>query len=432
MKHKFSAISMLMVFSFVLSSLVGCAKSPAQSPAGGAQKEKVTLQFYDWADEKDYMQKVVDEFNKENDHITVNLNLISSSDDEYYKKLLVMLSGGADLDLYAINGIDLLSLYMSKNALVDLTDRVNAAKLDMAAYGPSFQDTVTLEKGKYYALPYRSSAYALFYNKDVFDKAGVAYPKQMTWDEYGKLAVSLTKKDGDTVSQWGGYFPDWLTVQFSTLQKGSNILDDNLDATKEWLVSLNRFYNVDQSHMSYKEMQAGKVDWLKEFESGEVAMMVNGDWTINQLNADIAAGKCKINYAMAPVPLPDGVTTPITAGGVSTFIGIYSKSQKADAAFEFARYISGEKGETIISGSGMLPAFINDKTKDSFLNATGVKGSDYFFNVKTVSENQPVAQINEINQAFYEQRDLYLLGQQDIDTTINNYAKQRQTILAKK
>jgi multiple sugar transport system substrate-binding protein len=413
------------------TALFGCAQSPAQNTGTPAPKAKTVLQFYDWSDEKDYMQKVVDEFNKENDSITVNLNLINTANDEYANKILVMLSGGADLDLYAINGIDLLSLYTSKEALVDLTDRIKSSNINLAAYGPSFQDTATLEKGKYFALPYRSSAYALFYNKDIFDKEGVAYPTQMTWDAYAKLALSLTKRDGTTTTQWGGYFPDWLTATLSTLQRGSNILDDNLDATKEWIELLNRFYNVDQSHMSMKEMQAEKVDWLKEFESGQVAMMINGDWTINQINADITAGKVKINYAMAPVPLPDGITTPITAGGDSTFIGIYPKSKKADAAFEFIKFLTGEKGETIIASSATLPAFINDKTKEAFLNATGIKGSDYYFNVKTVSENQPIPQINEINQAFNEQRDLYLLEQQDLDTTINNYIKQRQSILSK-
>ena len=434
-------LSTILALSLLVATLGGCssasqstgssAHSGVDNGASGSNEAKTTLQFYDWTDEKDYMQKIVDQFNAQSKDTVVKLDLISDSNNEYSNKLLVMLTGGADLDLYAVNGLSKLSLYTSKNVLLDLSKQVTSSGINLAAYGPSFQDTLTLEKGKYFALPYRSSAYALFYNKDVFDKDGIPYPTQMTWDQYAQLAKKMTKQVGSD-TQWGGYVPDWEGNCFSTLQKGSNILDDNLNSTKEWLECLNKLYNVDKSHMSYKEMKAEKVDWLSEFESGKVAMMPNGDWTINEIKADISAGKCKINFDMAPLPLPDGITSPITPGGDNTFVGIYSKSQKADAAFEFIKYLCGEKGGSIIAGNGVLPAYINDGTKQAFLNATGLAGSGYFFNAKTVSENPPVSQIDAVNKAFQEQKDLYLLGQQDIDKTINNFEQQRKSILAKK
>lgn len=393
-----------------------------------AASKKVVLQYYTWTDEKDYMEKVVAAFNRKNADVEVKLNMISNANDEYFKKLLIMLSGGANLDLYSINGINKLDLYASKNALVDLTKMLKNNKINLAPYGPSFLDTAAMENGKYYALPYRSSAYALFYNKDIFDKEKIAYPKQMTWDEYGKLALKLTKGEGPN-KQWGGYYADWIRGPMIALQKGSSLLDDNLETTSEWLQFLNRLYNIDKSHISYKEMKAGQLDWIKSFESGKIAMLPNGEWTINMLKADIAAGKCKMNFDMAPLPLPDGVKTPITTGGVSAYIGINSTCKNVDAAFKFARFLCGPEGEAIIANCSVLPAYITSGTRNSFLKATGIKGSEYFFNVRTVSENPPVKKIDAVNRAYDEEKDLYLLEQQNIQTTIKNFTDKRKEAL---
>lgn len=412
-------------------SVAGCSANQSANSSEGANSPSVTLQFYDWSDEKDYMQKVVAEFNKRDPKLQVDLNIINAANNEYKTKMLVMLSGGANLDVYCANGTSDLQVYTSKKALEDITDQVKQQSINVSAYGPSFQDLVGKLGNKYYALPYRASAYALFYNKDIFDSAKQTFPQQMTWSQYADLAKKLTSGSGDT-TQWGGYFADWMEAPFGALQNGSTLIDDSQDANRNWLSFLNQIYNVDKSHMSYKQMKAEKTDWLKEFESGKIAMMPNGEWTINMLNADIAAGKCKINYGIAPFPIPDGSSEAVTVGGDSTFVGVYSKSKNKDAAFQFVQFLSGEEGESIIAKSGVLPAYNSSKTKETFLSSTGVDGSDYFFNVKkTVEENQLIDKMSEINQLNSEQRGLYLLGQQSLDDTMKNFVEQRKSILGK-
>ncbi|MGO4110472.1 ABC transporter substrate-binding protein [Paenibacillus sp. YAF4_2] len=407
----------------------GCGSNDTNSPNASADGGKKVLQYYTWTDEADYMQKVVDAFNAQSSTVEVKMNTISNNADEYNTKIMNNLTGGSKMDLYSINGTSSLGLYSSKNQLVDLTDKIKSANLDVGAYGPSYQDIVeTLNQGKYYALPYRTSEYALFYNKAIFDKEGIPYPTQMTWDQYADLAKQLTKGDG-TSKQWGGYFADWLTAPLGALQKGTTILDDSLDDVAEWLDFQNRLYYKDQSHMSYKQMKGESVDWIKQFESGNVAMLVNGEWTVNMLKADIASGKTDINFDMAPLPLPEGTTDPVTVGGVSTFIGINPASKNTDAAFEFVSFLAGEQGESIIAQSSVLPAYSSDKTKDAFLNATGIQGSGYFFEANTVIENQPVAQIDEINRVYNEQRDLFLFEEEDSAKAITNFLNNRKSAL---
>lgn len=407
----------------------GCGSNDTNSPNASADGGKKVLQYYTWTDEADYMQKVVDAFNAQSSTVEVKMNTISNNADEYNTKIMNNLTGGSKMDLYSINGTSSLGLYSSKNQLVDLTDKIKSANLDVGAYGPSYQDIVeTLNQGKYYALPYRTSEYALFYNKAIFDKEGIPYPTQMTWDQYADLAKQLTKGDGNS-KQWGGYFADWLTAPLGALQKGTTILDDSLDDVAQWLDFQNRLYYKDQSHMSYKQMKGESVDWIKQFESGNVAMLVNGEWTVNMLKADIASGKTDINFDMAPLPLPEGTTDSVTVGGVSTFIGINPASKNTDAAFEFVQFLAGEQGESIIAQSSVLPAYSSDKTKDAFLSATGIQGSGYFFEANTVIENQPVAQIDEINRVYNEQRDLFLFEEEDSAKAITNFLNNRKSAL---
>lgn len=425
---KGSVISILLIIVLVLAT-VGCSSKNTSEQVNNNSKEKVVLEYYTWTDEEDYMRKVIDAFNAKNSDIEVNLNTISNNSNEYNTKIMNNLSGGSKMDVYSINGTSSLGLYASKNQLLDLSDQIKQANLDIGAYGPSFQDIIqVLTKGKYYALPYRTSQYALFYNKAIFDKAGVAYPTQMTWDEYADLAKSLTKGDG-VDKQWGGYYADWITAPLGALQKGSTILDDNLDNLAEWLNFQDRIYYKDQSHMSYKQMKAESVDWIKQFESGNVAMLINGEWTVNMLKADIAAGKTDMDFDMAPLPLPTGEKDPITVGGVSTFIGINPSSDKLDAAFKFVQFVTGEEGESIIADSSVLPAYSSEKTKESFLKATGIQGSSFFFEAKTVVENQPIPQIDEVNRVFSEQRDLFLFQEQNAEKTIQNFLDQRQAVI---
>lgn len=428
MNKKKSFVSLMLIASLGLV-LAGCGSGKNDSVVNNSGNEKTVLEYYTWTDEEAYMQKVVEAFNAQNSDVEVRMTTFSNDADEYNTKIMNNLSGGSKMDVYSINGTSSLGLYSSKNQLVDLTDQIKEANLDVGAYGPSFQDiTEVLTKGKYYALPYRTSQYALFYNKAIFSQAGIDVPSQMTWDQYAELAKSLTKGEGAD-AQWGGYYADWLTAPLGALQEGTTILDDSLDPVGNWLDYLDRLYYKDGSHMSYKKMKAESIDWIKQFESGNVAMLINGEWTLNMLKADITAGKTDIDFDMAPLPLPEGTNDPITVGGVSTFIGINPKSDHADAAFKFVQFVTGEKGGAIIAESSVLPAYSSDKTKEAFLNATGIQGSGYFFETNTVVENQPVPQIDEVNRVYNEQRDLFLFQEQDSKAAIQNFLKNRQSVL---
>jgi len=269
----------------------GSASAPAPQGSGTSKPaaEKVTVEYYTWADEDVYMPAIVEAFNAQSETTQVNLTIVPSSasdPDAYENKITALLAGGGDLDLFGTSVVKNFAKRRDVGNLADMTGAIQAAGIDLSRYGEDFQ--TTLADGKCYGLPYRFSAYALFYNKKIFDAEGVPYPEKMTWDEYAVLAKSLTKTRDDGTKQWGGFLPNWMGEPIMTVQMGSNVLDPDSGALKEWLSLLNRIYNEDASHMSFEEMNSTSTDWLKIFLNGDVAMLPNGEWTVGNAKQELA------------------------------------------------------------------------------------------------------------------------------------------------
>jgi len=408
------------------SGNTGDSSEGAGSGSGSESDEApVEIKYFGWNDEKSYLEPAIDDFNAQSSNIKVSYSFMVP--DDYYVKVLTLLSSGnADFDVFSVNGIDKLNQYLQVGGLADLTPFIEKNNVDLSKYGPSMQ-TLKLNE-KYYVLPYRSSSYAIFYNKDIFDNAGEPYPIDITWEEYAQIAKRLTSGSGDS-KIWGGYIPDWLRAPIMTLQRGSNLLDDDLTPIIEWSEYLNRLYNIDMSHMSYAEMKLGKIDWIKIFESGKVAMLPNGEWTIAMLNADKEAGLHNINWDVAPLPVINKGDVVKSPGGVSTYMGVYSGSKNIEAAFELVESICGVQGEKILAEKGVLTAYVDDEIKEAFKKASGVSGTDALLNAETYPEAEPIPQMAAIYQAYEEEKELYLTGQQTIEKFAENFARKREEAL---
>ena len=209
-------------------------QSEAQSDtvSGGDSTGKVQLNYYACS-EGDYLQDIVDAYNAQSTVAEVKMTQVNSND--YEDKLFTMLAGKNDIDIFNLRSGSMASDLASTGNLVDISQNIKDSGLDLGIYGTGFAETKY--DGKFYVLPYRSSSYGLFYNKKMFDEKGIAYPDNLTWDEYGKLAMELTEGEGkDKI--YGSYIPDWNSCTYEVLQKGSNLADDDLTPLKIWMERL--------------------------------------------------------------------------------------------------------------------------------------------------------------------------------------------------
>ena len=77
----------------------------------------------------------------------------------------------------------------------------------------------------------------------------------------------------------------------------------------------------------------------------------------------------------------------------------------------------------------MLTAYVNDEIKEAFKKSSGVSGTDALLNAETYPEAEPIPQMSAIYQAYEEEKELYLTGQQTIEEFAENFARKREVAL---
>jgi multiple sugar transport system substrate-binding protein len=408
-------------------SAVATACSTGNSDSGGASPgdsapsgETVTINYYDWTDEQPYMTQIVNDFEAKYPNIKVNDNYIPSSD--YVQKILVNLStGGDDMDVFATQSTSNLAEYISKQVLAPLDDVAASESLAGIA------DAVNQLKnsGHIYGLPYRTSKWVLYYNKDLFDKAGVPYPDgSWTWDQYEQAAKKLTGGSGQSKVYGSLSFQansTWWRV-LANIEGANNPLDpDQLPKFKQ---ALQYYYDLtykDGAQQPFGELvgNAGG-DFTGRFLQGSAAMMWNGDWEVQMLNDAIANKGVSLNYDVAPLPHWEG-SQPATTGSFAVVM-VYKNSKHMDAAKKFAEFVASEEAAKTIAGSGLLTPWSTDAVKQAYLTKVKVpEHSAIFSDDTTVMSQVPMDPLyNQGIKIVEEESTLYLLNKQSLETTFRN------------
>lgn len=315
---------------------------------GNAQKE-VSLRLGTWegGDGLKIQQQIADNYKKTHANVKIS---IESVPDQYGTKLLTQIAAGQAPDIFQIGDGDV-SMFMKKGALEDLTSYIGGANgINMSDYYQSVLDVGKLGD-KYYTMPKDYSDIAIFYNKKMFDEAGIAYPQTgWTWDEFYDTAKKLTKKSGNQYTQWGVNLPGgWVRAILPLIQSygGSVISPDgekidgymNSDGTVKALELYQDMYQKDHISPSSTESQSFK--GVDLFAAGKVAMNMTGRWPAEDYkkNADLSFGVVQM-----PVG-PQGASNTICYSGY----GLYAKSENKEAAWDYLKYLTGPEGQELMA-----------------------------------------------------------------------------------
>ena len=236
--------------------------------------------------------------------------------------------------------------YMSNDMLLDLTDKIaESDKIDPENYPEDIWGLYTYDD-KYYAVPKDVDTIALWYNKTMFDEAGLAYPTaDWTWDDVSEAAKKLTKDDG---SQYG------LAVRNDNNQAGYyNLVYDNggyiinEDKTKsgwddpktiEAMKTLEGWIK-DGVMPSIETMSENGEDVL--FQSGKAAMVLQGSWMVAAYrDNEYTAANCDL------VELPKNAETGRRA---SVYNGLgwaaAANGEHTEEAWKLLEYLGSEEAQ---------------------------------------------------------------------------------------
>ncbi|MDF2725849.1 MAG: extracellular solute-binding protein family 1 [Paenibacillus sp.] len=162
------------------------AKPPEASNKPEREPEKVVLYYPSGEPDQRYFELVKKKFPE------YDISFIPKG-----RKLEDVIATGERFDIYQ----DALGVYeqmaVNYGFLYDMTDLVKAHHVDVNRFEPGIMDAIRgAMKGQLYALPLTSNNFVLYYNKTIFDKFGVSYPKDgMNWDEALALAQKMTRTE---------------------------------------------------------------------------------------------------------------------------------------------------------------------------------------------------------------------------------------------
>ena len=237
-------------------------ETEAQNASGGAKTE---LKWALWsADSQPYWRPIAEAYMEK--HPDVSIELVDLGATDYSTALTTQLAGSnTPFDVVAIKDMASYLSFIGKGLLKPLDD----SKLDLDVYGSTL-DTLEWE-GAHYTLPVRSDFYVLFYNKEVFDNAGVPYPtNDMTFEQYDAMVESLTDTSfGNEV--YGTHYHTWnFCVQgMAAVGEGKNVMDGDYDYMKPYYEMVLKQQNEKQC-MDYSTLKTSGLHYLGAFGQGNV------------------------------------------------------------------------------------------------------------------------------------------------------------------
>jgi multiple sugar transport system substrate-binding protein len=264
----------------------GGGSSPTETPQASSEAgteaatvEGSSLSFWHWdINMQEQYELIFAEF-YEQTGILVEQSITPWGD--YWTNLATALPAGAASDIFWLNHPNAVT-YVPSGLILDLTD----FNLDMSGFVPALYEPFVSE-GRLYGVAVFFDTIALFYNKDLFDEAGVPYPphRGWTWDEFRDAARQLTQVEGNEVMVYGAAFTASLQSGSSNFirQNGGEFLSD--DRTRfhfdspEILEAL-RYWH-DMIWVDGVALNPAEPGWGNFFLNGMSAMEINGMWRVS-------------------------------------------------------------------------------------------------------------------------------------------------------
>ena len=434
------SISMLLAASMVSTMLAGCGAAASSTPSAvsssgeaapsAAAAESVTLKLATWDNtSNNVVTDAVAAFEAANPNIKVEIIDIPSAD--YTTKLSVMLNGGSDVDAFYIKDGDTAKSLVEKGQLADMSSYIAADGVNLADYN-GLAENFSFD-GKQYALPARTDFYVMYYNKDLFDAANVAYPtNDWTWTDFEETAKKLTSGEGAN-KIYGAAFHTWQAcIQNWGVQDGKHTImdyDTGYDFFKPYYEMVLRMQD-EGTVQDYGTLKTGNIHYSGPFAQGTVGMLPMGSWFISTMIQKVKDGESNVNWGIATLPHAEGVEAGYTVGSM-TPLAINAASDKQDAAWELVKFITGEEGAASYAKNGAIPGRSNAEAIAEIAEMEGMPAdAAEALTVKNISLDRPITdKVGEVNQMLGEEHSLIMLGELSVDEGLAEMAERAAEIV---
>jgi multiple sugar transport system substrate-binding protein len=353
----FTRCTLLIMLAATLGACGGAPQAPAPTTTSGAEaptaapttNEPVTLTMWIIEGDAAFLPSIIEAF--ERSHPNIKLEITEIPEDQYVTKIDTSLAANDPPDIAFVYGGQQRWLKAGKFLPVD--DMFNEHNIKPENYNANAMSLYCLYEAKYYCVGTFTGAVLLFYNKDMFDAAGIPYPsatKPLTVDEYYDLAKRLSKANEDLAQRvWGGssgntwWYMDWQTHFSADGRKAEGFVNDaaTVHAYDVMAQLVNEGFAPSDSDMQL----LGDVDLLGQ---GKQAMAITDNTlAIASLEAQ------NIRYGAAPPPVEREGDEPFIITWTDAW-GVFSESDHPAEAMEFLAFMATE-GNALRLAADTLP-----------------------------------------------------------------------------
>ena len=365
----------------------------------------------------------------------VNVEVIDLGSADYQTALQIQLSGGgSEFDVVAVKDIPGYNNLVKAGLLQDLKPLAERDGIDTSAYGGIVEQISVGDS--YYELPFRSDFWVVFYNKDLFDAAGVPYPtNDMTFEEYDQIALAMTSGSGAS-KVYGAHYHTWRSaIQLFGILDGEHQITDGGDYSY-----LKPYYEMaleqqrDGVVQDYATLKTSNIHYSGVFYNQSVAMENMGSWFIATLIAATENGQNDAtNWGIVKYPHAEGVE-PGTTLGTITALAIPSGTDQTEAAWDFVKFVCGTEGAEILAGTGNFPALSNAEINNIIASTPGFpqdEQSKEALNVSQLYLEMPLHDKSaEIEVVLNEFHDQIMTGNMSVDEGLAEMGRRVDQVLA--
>lgn len=367
---------------------------------------------------------------KEKTGIEIEWSITPTSKAGEMDKVLVSLMAGDDIDIISRTPLQLEEFY-NAGVLEPLDELAASADYDMEnIYG----ENLTVFDDKTYGMPAYRDIWLTYYNKKIFDDAGIPYPtaEGWTWEKYVETAKQLTDASKGI---YGSYIGDDPAVMYmfasqsgvpAYKEDGTANFDDPIyRENMEWLGTLGNDLKIQPSSL---DQASGTHPYNEFLVNGNIGMWVNGGWVASTL-ADQEKYPRDWEAGILPMPYPEGQEP--SSLSINSCYAIPTTSSNKEAAFAAisvlcenqyllghgrvpAKNMTEEEAMSYVEEQ-LVPIFEHDKiTAEDIMTGWFDPDRNY------VSEKIMGTADTVIGQIFTEEGQLYLQGQQSLDDTMQH------------
>ncbi|MBK9715154.1 MAG: sugar ABC transporter substrate-binding protein [Kouleothrix sp.] len=334
------------------------------APAAG-EATTITWGFWGSPEEKASHEKVAAAFMQS--HPNIKIETWNQPWDDYFTKMKTLWASGDPKQIPDVLFLWPTPSYAATGVLEDLTPYIQKSGYDLNDYWPALLESASYQ-GKVYGFPRDIETNVIYYNKAIFDEAGVSYPKDdWTWDDFLAAAKKLAAIEANgrvkryALAAEGGKWPKFV------MQNGGSILDDMSNPSKctladpKAMAGIKFFADLMNNNLAMRDAALSQAGGdAAVFQSGQAAMILQNSSRVSAFN------QAGLKYDVVAAPIPKGGQRANVAGGAAWVMS--AKSDNKDAAWTFLQWLqSSDGGEQIYTQSGEIFPALQSVAKTTFL-----------------------------------------------------------------